>query len=74
MLAEGFLRVLLYREERKLASASKRSQNHSKDACNFSTTAASEAGRKPCKNAAECLVFHLEHSLLAMTTSKLLVI
>lgn len=49
MLGEGFLRVLLYREERKLSSASKKTQNHREDACNFSTTASSEAGRKPCE-------------------------
>ncbi|TNM99106.1 hypothetical protein fugu_013670 [Takifugu bimaculatus] len=46
MLAEGFLRILLYREERKLASASRRSQSHAKDACNcdFSTADSSDAG------------------------------
>lgn len=51
MLAEGFLRILLYREERKLASASKRSQSHAKDACNsdFSTADSSDAGRDSCK-------------------------
>lgn len=56
MLAEGFLRVLLYREERKLASASRRSQSHAKDApdCNVSTTDSSEAGREPWKNAVKC--------------------
>lgn len=51
MLAEGFLRILLYREERKLASAPRRSQSHAKDACNcdFSTTDSSDAGRDSCK-------------------------
>lgn len=44
MLAEGFLRILLYREERKLTSASRRSQSHAKDA-NFFTTDSSDAGR-----------------------------
>lgn len=47
MLAEGFLRILLYREERKLASAPRRSESHAKDArdCDFSTTDSSDAGR-----------------------------
>lgn len=51
MLAEGFLRVLLYREGRQLASASKRSESHAKDACNcnLSTTDSPEAGRELCK-------------------------
>lgn len=51
MLAEGFLRILLYREERKLASASMRSQSHSKDACScdVSTTDSCDAGRDSCK-------------------------
>lgn len=47
MLAEGFLRILLYREERKSASAPRRSLSHAEDACDcdFSTTDSSDAGR-----------------------------